>query len=734
MQFRTKILVLSTAGVLVTSLAIVAAIIQREHSVSTAITKEMNNQAIGECDKIARDIYLMLRVQNESIQKKLRANLNVAANILKEKGGISLSKDTVQWNAVNQASKEAVSVVLPKMLLGQEWLGQNSDPKIASPAVDNVQNLVGDTCTIFQRMDDAGSMLRVSTNIVKHDGSRAIGTFIPAREPDGTPNPVVEKVKRGETYIGRAFVVDAWYVAAYQPIFDAEKNVIGLLYVGVKQEDIPELRKGIMDIVAGKTGYAFILGGSNGQAGQYIISPQGKRDGENILDIRSADGKYPIRAMVTEAKTTQDGQCSHQTYLWRNPGDAKDRLKVASTTYFAPWDWVIGVSCYEDDFEDVKNQVASQLQRLVYWCCGVAGAMLVLFSWVAVYASSRMTKPLLQTVEVMEAVAQGDYSRSLNIAGKDEFGRMAKAINAANDVTRKKVDHLLEVVQAAAKGDLTKQVVAEGAGPIDELAAGIRQMINDLKQLIRQLAESANQFIEGSRTIAESSQTLAQGAQTQSAGVEQMTASIAELARSVGEVRERAAESTIVAEKANRFAEEGGAAVQKSIESMDKIRGSSEKISEIIKVISEIAGQTNLLALNAAIEAARAGEHGMGFAVVADEVRKLAERSNHAAREVSVLIKESAECVREGSLLSTQTGDSLKQIIEAAEETAAKISAIATATNEQAANADEVSKAIQSVAAVTEQAAAGSEEMASSSEELSAQAAMIQNMVAGFKT
>jgi methyl-accepting chemotaxis protein len=734
MRFRTKLLLLSTSGVFLTGLAIVAAITQREHTVSGKITQEMNTQAIGECDKIAKDVYLMLRVQNESIQKKLQANLNVAANIVEQNGGISLSKETVHWNAVNQVNKTSVGVELPKVMVGKEWLGQNSDSQKSSPVVDLVQKIVGDTCTVFQRMDDAGSMLRVSTNVKKLDGSRAIGTFIPAKEPDGLANPVIEKVLRGETYIGRAFVVNAWYMAAYKPIFDAKKNVIGLLYVGVKQEDIPELRKGIMDIVAGKTGYAFILGGSNGQAGQYIISPKGKRDGENVIDTRAADGSLPIKAMVSESKATQNGECSHQTYLWRNPGDSSDRLKVASTTYFEPWDWVVGVSCYEDDFADVKKQVALQLRQLVYWCCGTAGAMLILFSCIALYASSRMAKPLLQTVEIMEAVAQGDYSRSLTITGNDEFGRMAKAINMANTVTRKKVDHLLDVVQTAAKGDLTKKVIVEGNGPIDELGAGIRKMIEDLTQLIRQLAESAGQFIEGSRTIAESSQTLAQGAQTQSAGVQQMTATIEELSRSVGEVKDRANESTLVAEKASRLAEEGGKAVQKSIASMEKIRGSSEKISEIIQVISEIASQTNLLALNAAIEAARAGEHGMGFAVVADEVRKLAERSNQAAREVSSLIKESTECVRDGSHLSVQTGDSLKQIIEASEETAAKIASIATATVEQAANAEEVSKAILSISSVTEQAAAGSEQMASSSQELSAQAAMIQNIVAGFRT
>lgn len=76
------------------------------------------------------------------------------------------------------------------------------------------------TATIFQHD------LRISTNVPNEEGERAIGTRV-SREV----NQAV--LIEGQPWIDRAFVVNHWYITAYEPIKNINDEIIGILYVGM---------------------------------------------------------------------------------------------------------------------------------------------------------------------------------------------------------------------------------------------------------------------------------------------------------------------------------------------------------------------------------------------------------------------------------------------------------------------------------------------------------------------
>jgi two-component system NtrC family sensor kinase len=91
------------------------------------------------------------------------------------------------------------------------------------------------TATIF--LND----LRISTNVVSPDGNRAIGTL--------ASEEVKELVlKNGEKWIDRAFVVNDWYITAYEPIEDIFSQRVGMLYVGVLEAKYADVRRKALSI------------------------------------------------------------------------------------------------------------------------------------------------------------------------------------------------------------------------------------------------------------------------------------------------------------------------------------------------------------------------------------------------------------------------------------------------------------------------------------------------------
>ncbi len=136
------------------------------------------------------------------------------------------------------------------------------------------------TATIFQ------GDLRISTNVKTKDGARAIGT----RVSEEVNNQVLIE---GNPWIGRAFVVNNWYITAYEPIKNIKDDIIGILYVGVLEEKFIDMRRRTLLTFLGITFAGILLA--------FAIS--------NIL---SNSITKPIRNLVSASLKLAKGDLSHR--------------------------------------------------------------------------------------------------------------------------------------------------------------------------------------------------------------------------------------------------------------------------------------------------------------------------------------------------------------------------------------------------------------------------------------
>jgi len=344
-----------------------------------------------------------------------------------------------------------------------------------------------------------------------------------------------------------------------------------------------------------------------------------------------------------------------------------------------------------------------------------------------------ITRPIHQTMDVLAAVAQADFSRRIAVDREDELGQMAASLNQAAEAIGRSLGSAVVVLEAVSAGDFTKRLDSELKGELARMAVALNHAVHQVGNALTEVRENTEQVTLAAQQLAAASDDLAQGAQEQASSLEETSATLEQMSSTVKQNADNARNATKFAEGSRDNAERGRKVVASAIAAMAEINASSKKIVEIITAIDEIAFQTNLLALNAAVEAARAGEQGRGFAVVAAEVRNLAQRSAMAAKEIKTLIQDSVRKVENGTELVDRSGQTLQEIMNSVQRVSAIIGEIAAASQEQATGIDQVNKAVLQMDHVTQANSAQTEELSSTAQSLSDSAEQFQKLVAQFQ-
>jgi methyl-accepting chemotaxis protein len=658
-------------------------------------------------------------------------------------------------------------------------------------AVDRVKAVAGGTATVF--LGD----LRVTTNVQKPDGSRAVGTKL-------APGPAHDTVfGKHETYRGEADILGETYLTIYEPIVSGS-DVIGIAYVGVKKAQFFEvLRDLVMTNLELGAGAIVLAGLVMFFLVRRIFKPIAviKRE---LVAMAGATTQQELDARTYAALDVTLDALRQAVYGCGEPHRDGDVLYFGGRAVNNDLELVDGigaqdgmlVTIFMGDRRVTTNVRKADGSRVV----GTTLAQGPVYDRVLkagktyrgdanIFDTPHFTiyEPILSDGVVIGILfvgtprrAAGDQAgRQSGVRAADEIGAMreamfdlGKAAKAKEIAEREAAEQRQEARDAqrqfqATQRDAQRRMEEERArnaelqtSIVNALARGLAtlsdgdltvrldagfteasQQIRDdfnaaavrLQETIGAVIAATHEVTGASAEISGSTSDLSQRTEEQAASLEQTSAAMEEISATAKRNAENAQRASRSSGGASQLADRSGQIVTKTVDAMARIKASSGKIADIIGLIDEIARQTNLLALNAAVEAARAGDAGRGFAVVASEVRNLAQRSSQAAKDISDLILSSNSQVQEGVGLVNEAGNALTAIVASIKEVAEIVAEIASASIEQSSGIEEINKALGQMDQITQQNSALVEESATTARMLQTQAAAMSEQVGIFR-
>ncbi|WP_320034948.1 methyl-accepting chemotaxis protein [Halarcobacter sp.] len=568
----------------------------------------------------------------------------------------------------------------------------------------------GDFASMYLGLEDSG-------DLIKFDGSlKSIATM----NYDARLRPWYKKSKKIQGKgVTEPFVDNTTkklVITVFAP-YTVDGKLVGVVGANIFLDTVVNE---ILNLDLGETGLAYLL----------------SSDGTTLIHKNKELLKKPSK-LFEQIRTEENDKFT----------DTKDngisKLVSYSKVPFSSWYLVVEI---EKDviFKEIKKGIYTEIVLYV---------VLLIIILLMIYF---LLRKLLNPLKTLEEGLNGFFTylkgetnsvSMLNINTNDEFGNMAKKIDAEIESVKVNIDKdrvLIEdvksVVNKIQAGKLDVQVVKESSnkslnelkdilnemiktisknvnsdintilnsldeyskfnfvenipnanGKVSQGLNGLCDIINEMLQenynLGQVLEKNAKQLLENVDVLNKSSNETAASLEETSASLEEITSTIIETTQNISQMAQYS--NTLLAS-----INDGQKLAKITVESMNEINEQTTAIAESITVIDQIAFQTNILSLNAAVEAATAGEAGKGFAVVAQEVRNLASRSAEAAKEIKELVENATIKTDTGKKNADQMISGYSVLNENINKTTELIAQIESASKEQKQGIEQINDAV----------------------------------------
>jgi methyl-accepting chemotaxis protein len=556
--------------------------------------------------------------QLATIDQLSRAQVESAMRILTEEGlrkGEPALKGTVPL-----AGK-----VVPDLHLGAE------SQVLSFALVDHVKSLAGGTATLF--VWDGGSFIRVSTNVLKPDGSRAVGTPL---DPKGK---AFAALTQGKPFSGVVDILGMPYITSYVPMLDAGGKVVGAWYTGYRLDSIASLSKSIQETTILEHGFVALLKPSSAAVSH----------GQNISD----------QALIS-LQERPDGWTVHRET-------------------FPAWGYTV-LTAYP------KADVTSRLRKTL----GVLSAgILILSGLIVLMQFLLLDRQVLRPVRYLtERLEHADLNTLLETDHTDEIGVLTHGFNEfvlrlrqamlnvreGSAATTAKSGEIREISHRAVSSIAEQHRFADGAAQdAGRLAASIDSTVQHTDEAsghTRQAAAAARQGNEQVAAAVTMMQGLAEATQQSADRISTLTERTREIGSIVGVIQEIAAGTNLLALNASIEAARAGehgrgfAVVAGEVRRLaERTAQATQQVASLVSGIEEETGHASRGILSACTHAAQGAETISNLNTTFEQIATL-------VIEVDGRMAQIANAAHEEASIAGEVGSTMRKLAASTRESA----------------------------------------------------------------